>query len=374
MNYLKLLPMLALPLLAACSDDDGFEKDEPDAPGEPGLTSRVAGFYLLNDGNLGTNTASLDFYDYATGQLEANVYAAANPTVVKELGDAGNDLQIYGSRLWAVVNGSNKVEVMDAKTCRRLGQVDIANPRYVAFDGKYAYVTSYAGNIELTPDYSQRGYLAQVDTATLQVTARCEVGFQPDGVAVCGGKAYVANSGGYMAPNYETTLSVIDVPSMTLAGTVEIAPNLQYVLPDGRGNLWVSSRGNYADVPAAVYCYNIADGKVPFSLPVTVGAWWLDDGTIYTVGQVYDKDWNASNSYVAISVDGGAMRDFVGPEVKSAIQTAYGVAVNPATGDILLTDAGNFVNPGFLWCLNPDGTKKWSLRAGDIPAQIAFLK
>lgn len=55
--------------------------------------------FLLNEGNMGTlNKASLDYYDYETGIYHVNIYAERNPGVVYELGDVGNDIQIYGNK------------------------------------------------------------------------------------------------------------------------------------------------------------------------------------------------------------------------------------------------------------------------------------
>src|SRR5574344_909952 len=110
---------------------------------EPQYTS-ISGFYLLNEGNMGMNKCTLDYYDYTTGTYTRNIYGNANPSVPKELGDVGNDIAIYGSRLYAVINCSNKVEVMDVSTTKRIGQIDIPNCRYIRFSGGYAYVTSYA--------------------------------------------------------------------------------------------------------------------------------------------------------------------------------------------------------------------------------------
>ena len=39
---------------------------------------------------------------------------------------------------------------------------------------------------------------------------------------------------------------------------------------------------------------------------------------------------------------------------------------------IYITDAGNYVTPGWLYCLRPDGTQRWRQRTGDIPAHFAF--
>jgi hypothetical protein len=50
----------------------------------------------------------------------------------------------------------------------------------------------------------------------------------------------------------------------------------------------------------------------------------------------------------------------------------YGVAVNPETGEIFVTDAKNYITHGTLHCFSPDRTLKWSVTTGDIPAHIAF--
>ena len=49
----------------------------------------IKGFFLLNEGNMGNNKATLDYFDYETGVYTKNIYAERNPGVVKELGDVG---------------------------------------------------------------------------------------------------------------------------------------------------------------------------------------------------------------------------------------------------------------------------------------------
>ena len=92
-----------------------------------------SGFYLLNEGNKGNNMATLDYFDYTSNIYSLNIYAERNPSVVKELGDVGNDLQIYGNRLYAVVNCSNFIEVTDLKTTKHIGMIQIPSCRYIVF-------------------------------------------------------------------------------------------------------------------------------------------------------------------------------------------------------------------------------------------------
>ena len=194
-------------------------------------STTIAGFYLLNEGNMGSNKATLDYYDYTTRVYTKNIFAATNPNVVAELGDVGNDLKIYGNKLYAVINCSNLVEIMDARTAKHLGMVEIANCRYIAFSGDKAYVSSYAGPVQLNPNRDQIGYIAEIDTATFQITRTVTVGYQPEELAVVNGKLYVANSGGYRYPNYDKTVSVIDLATFTEIKQIPVAINLHRLKP-----------------------------------------------------------------------------------------------------------------------------------------------
>lgn len=373
------LPALALLSLAAsmtaCRDEEVIFIPETVPVADP-VFSDISGFYLLNEGNMGSNKATLDYFDYATGEYRRNIFADVNPDVPKEMGDVGNDLQIYGSRMYAVINCSNKIEIMEAATARRIGQVDIPNVRYIAFHEGYAYATSYAGPVQINPDYEQLGYVAKIDTATMQVVDRCLVGFQPDQLEILDGKIYVANSGGYMVPNYENTVSVIDLGSFTVTETIPIAINLHHIKADSKGCLWISSRGDYYDADAALYCYDTRKRRLVKKLDVPVSSMDLVGDSLYVVS----TQW----SYVSMSnqvtygiVDVNTMEkvtdNFITDGTESKIKIPYMVKVNPLTKEIFVSDARNYVNPGYLHCYSPEGVLKWSVRTGDIPAHLAFL-
>lgn len=379
---MKMTPKYAAALIlaavtAGCRQDSIIFPPEDNQVTDPtGQFSEIEGFYLLNEGNMGSNKSTIDRFDYSTGVYTHNIYGEANPDVPKELGDVGNDLKIYGSRLYAVINCSNKIEVMDAKTARRIGQIEIPNCRFIQFHEGYAYVTSYAGPVEIRPDYSQKGYVAKVDTATLQVVDRCIVGFQPDELAITGGKIYVANSGGYMVPNYENTLSVIDLDTFVEEKRVEIDINLFRVRPDSKGRLWVSSRGDYYDNHSKLYCFNPKTSQVEKTFDVPVSAMDVVGDSIYIVSTSWSYA-TMSNTITNAIIDTRLMEkvcdNFITDGTEKSIKIPYGVKVNPLTKEIFVTDAGNYVNPGWLMCYSPEGVMKWKIRTGDIPAHFAFF-
>lgn len=371
----KFILFIGLLLFVGCRHDDEIFIPESLNVSQPEY-SEVKGFYLLNEGNMGSNKSTLDYYDYTTGTYTRNIYGNANPDVPKEMGDVGNDIAIYGNRLYAVINCSNKVEVMDVATTKRIGQIEIPNCRYIKFHKGYAYVTSYAGPVEINPDYQQIGYVAKVDTATLEVLDRCLVGFQPDALAIVENKIYVANSGGYMVPNYENTISVIDINTFEEIERIEVAKNLHYVIADSHGCLWISSRGDYYDNPSALYCYDIRKRRIVAKLEVPVSDMCIDGDSIYIVSAGWShisSSYNVTYAIVDVNLKEKITDNFIIDGTESKIKMPYGIAVHPITKDIYVTDAKNYVNPGTLYCFDCDGVLKWTVRTGDIPAHIAFV-
>ena len=362
-------------MLAGCREEQVIFIPEEVEITAPQFTD-VQGFYLLNEGNMGSNKATLDYYNFRTGRYSRNIFAMANPSVPKEMGDVGNDLGIYGSKLYAVINCSNKIDVIDKKTVKKIGQIDIPNCRFIKFYGGYAYVTSYAGPVVITPDYKQRGYVAKIDTATLQVVDTCLVGFQPDELDIINGKIYVANSGGYMVPNYENTISVIDINSFTEVDRIEIEINLACCKADRRGVLWISSRGDYYENKSRLFAYDTRHNRLVKTFDTSVSSMWMDGDSLFVIGVQFSYVTMKNEiSYAVINTATleQVSDNFITDGTETEIAMPYSVAVNPITKDIYVTDAKDYISPGRLYCFSPEGVKQWDVRTGDIPAHFAFL-
>lgn len=369
--------ILAAVVMASCRGDDEVlvpsTWTQVTAPTQP---KSVAGFYLLNEGNMGSNKCTLDYFDCSTGYYRQNIYAETNPNVVLELGDVGNDIQVYGSKLYAVINCSNFVEVMDKADARHIGEIKIPNCRDIVFHEGYAYISSYAGTVQIDPN-ARLGYVAKVDTATLEVVAECTVGYQPEEMAVVDGKLYVANSGGYRVPDYDRTVSVIDLNTFTEIKQIDVAINLHRIEADGQGYLYVSSRGDYYGTGSDLFVIDTRTDEVVDTLGVAVSEMCIDDGMLYVLGSEYSytasDEWAVSYAKIDTETRNIVSRNFITDGTEKEITMPYGLAVNPETKEIYVTDAKSYVVSGTLYCFTPDGRKKWSVTTGDIPAHFAFL-
>ena len=328
--------------------------DEIEVGKDPMGGIRIKGMYLLNEGNMGSNKCTLDFYDCTTGKYHRNIYAERNPFVVKELGDVGNDLQIYGDKLYAVINCSNFIEVMDVETAQHLGQIDVTNCRYITFSDGKAYVSSYAGPVGIDPN-ARPGKIVEVDTTNLAITREVVVG--------------------YRFPDYDRTVSVIDLKTFKVIKTIDVAINLHRMKLDRYGRIYVSSRGDYYGTGSDVFIIDTQTDRVTGSLGLAASEMCMSGDSIYmtSVEWSYVTESNTI-TYTLYDVRQNKIvsHNFITDGTETEIAIPYGVAVNPETKEIFVTDAKSYVVPGYLYCFSPEGKKRWKVRAGDIPAHFAF--
>ena len=314
---------------------------------------RKGGLYVLCEGNMGSNKARLDYINLHAGDYYANWYGAMNPKQLKELGDVGNDIQQYGSRLYAVINCSHKVEVMDLQA-RHIAKVDISNCRYMAFKGDKMYVSAYVGSIA---DPDMLGSVYEVDTATLTVTREVKVGHQPDELCVIGNQLFVTNSGGYLTNRYDSTLSVIDLTTFTETQQIVVGLNPTRVRVDQQNRLWVCCQGNYADAKPSLVILN--HSTILKRISTACSNISICGNTAYVI----DNETNSLRAFSTIDFTEQSQ-----PIDINSYEHPYGLL---ATTDVLyVTDAKNYVSSGVLHCYSYDGREHWRALTGDIPGHL----
>ena len=192
---------------------------------------------------------------------------------------------------------------------------------------------------------------------------------------------YVANSGGYRAPAYDNTVSVIQMVDFKQVQQIPVGINLHRLKKDRYNKLWVSSRGDYQTRPSRLYVLEKQKGynrmEVSDTIPVACSNMAIHGDSLF----YYATEWNnftASNtiSYGIIDVRTHEVvsTNFITDGTEKEITIPYGIAIHPETGDIFVTDAKNYVSSGTLYCFDREGRKKWSVRTGDIPAHITFMQ
>ena len=344
---LLVFSVAVLAVAAGCQKDETTSKDADLAGVNVAVGEKKGAFsklFVLNEGNFQKNNSTLDFFRFSDGNYISDAFGAMNPAVVQGIGDTGNDLALSDGKLWLVMNGSGYVHVLDAKDETLLASIPVPDPRFIAFDTYHAYVTSYAGAIYGGEE--TRGKVYRIDMGTYKIDGEVEVGCQPEGVAVAGGKLYVANSGGY---NYvhENTVSVIDLASFKVTGSVTTASNLHYMASDGQGTIYVSSYGesSWSQDSDGSWIQSMSEPMGLYKISGTSSAQVKNvhvscmtkcaDGYIYAIGNADELTGGYSNTLYKVSVkDGTVSSKALSGTDASNVGNPYGIWVSRDNGEI----------------------------------------
>ena len=352
-------------ILCAC------QKEGPSVPPAPSrlpaeicqaFAEKYQGVFQLNEGQMGTNTATLDFLRFDNGHYSRNIFQASGRSY--PLGDVGNDVAIIGNELWMVVNESGIVQVISTTDCSEIAAIDVPQPRFITYDDAYVYVSSYA---KISPE-SPQGSVYRINRSTKKVVQSLAVGAYPEGIAYYNNKIYVAISG-YGADN---KVSVIKTDTFDDVENIEVGINPKIVISDGAGTIFVTTLGDYANNHSSLWAINasskIASKEVDYVTAVSVLG-----QTVYGIGTENEYLWNEPKEYFAWSFT------LLGGYKKLSSPTMTGMYLSDlcvlSVGDNYLwmvTDKGDCVNPGrldFYW----KGEKAWSTMTGICPGRFAAL-
>ena len=352
-NFLKInvLLVILLPLLGASCN-----RPEPEPEPQPQPEAYAKGMYILNEGLFQLNNSTLSYYDFTTGTLTENIFLDVNH---RGLGDVGNDLQRYGSKLYCVVNNSNIVEVMDFSTAKSLKTINLngKQPRRLAFlDGK-AYISCFDGDV------------VRVDTASLEIEATVHAGRNPDGICVCNGKLYVCNSGGLNYLNYDNTVSVFDLATFSLIKNITVNINPYHIAADSEGDVYVVSRGNYGDIPMTFQRIDSQTDEVVQTFDFPVYNFAISGNLCY----LYSFNWSTYEYAVRVldvTTEQIVKEQFI--DDRTTFTCPYGIAVDPSNGDVYIADAYYNSTNGDVFCFGSDGCLKYKFEAGISPSCIVF--
>ena len=338
--------ILALALCAVLLSCENRSAD----PGD----SVAYGTYILNNGNWGGNDANIGVYDPVSKTFKADQFYAVNG---QKLGDLGQDVIRVEDKVYVAVNGSQTIFVTD-EDLKIVRQVDATNagaklsPRYFAASGKTVYVTYY------------EGFVGEISSNSMKL---CQVGPNPEGLAVAGDKLYTADSGGMVA-GYANTLSVVSLADFTKISSIEVNANPSKVAASSDGKyLYVSSFGNYADLLAKLQVVETATGKVSdldYSSVSSIAKGKND--ILYVLCGGYDENWNPLPGTIychdmarnlplgAFVTDGTILPKAYSISAASDGYIYVGCSDYVTTGDVyVLTSAGTFHDKFDSQGLNP---------------------
>jgi YVTN family beta-propeller protein len=306
--------------------------------------------FISNEGGFGYNQATISLYDATSGNVISDIYKPNNNN--QDLGDICQSVFVGPHALYAVVNNSNKVVVLDKETFQRTATISGFNsPRFfLPVSNNKAYVTDlYANAISI------------VDLAS-----NSRIGTIP-----CPGwtEEMVESYGQVFVTNVRRAyVYVINSTNNTITDSIAVGYGSASIVKDKNEKLWVSCSGDStrSSLPRIVRIdpvLHTVEQSFVFpnyqSSPSALKINGTGDQLYYLNSDVYSLGINATSLSPA-------------PFILKGNKLFYALGVHPHNNDIYVSDAIDYTQHGKIMIYGSAGTFKSSFTAGIIPGGIFF--
>jgi len=320
----NLLKIIFLSLLVVSCDKNGTLP--------PSDVTIGGGVLIVNEGNFRAGNGSLSFYSYDSTKLYNDLFFSVNN---RPLGDVPYSISTRGNKAYIVVNNSGKIEVVDqSNLVSETTITGLISPRNMAIINDYkAYVSSL---------YSDS--VAIINLMNNSISGYINLGRSSEAIALYGNKAFISNwSGG-------NKIMVVNTSSDEIIDSIKVGSEPESMVIDRLGRLWVLCDGGWSQQ----YAFP-SKSESPSCLKIDgygQTLYFLDNGVRK---MDITADYLPTGSFIAES--GGHY---------------YKIAINAINSDIFISDAGDYIQPGYLiiYKNTPEFVSK--SRTGIIPGAMCF--
>jgi YVTN family beta-propeller protein len=342
-NYLFIFCIV---LLASSCKKDPIKKDGNSAEQAAFVTGQ--GVFITSEGNYTFGNAKISYYNYSASSVTTDVFQTANS---RPLGDICQSMSIINGKGYAVMNNSNKIEVVNMSDFKSVATITGFNsPRYMLqVTTSKAYVSDlYANAISI------------VNLSTNQIMGNIPLLGWTEEMALSGNKVYVTN-------HKTGKLYVINSITDMITDSIPLSKGANSLAFDHTNKLWVMCSGESStSTPGGLYEINTVNDSVitSFSFPTADGPWRLTKNatgdTLYYLNHGVNKFWIGATALPSA------------PFITEGTRNFYGLGIDPVSHKIFVADAIDYVQSGKVYVYDQAGVEQSNFLAGIIPGDFVF--
>lgn len=328
--------ILLISLFASCVKDKPNEELQPDV----NLTNG-AKVYITNEGNYGSNNASVSLYDLGNGSVIQDIYKIQNNNAV--LGDVCQSMIKINNNYYIVVNNSGKIIVVSSDGFKFQSAITGLNsPRFILpVSPNKAYVSDlYANSVSV------------IDLNTSTKTGSIPLSGWTEQMLLLYNKAFVTN----LKSDYVYVLNTV---TDQISDSVLVGPNAGSLVLDKNSKLWVLSGGNSSSSTAAKLS---RINPVTLQIEATFSYGTSDKPGNLCVNSTRDELYYLNTHIYKMSI--GDTNIPGSSFISGNGHTFYGLAVNPKNNDIYVSDAIDYIQKSTIMVYSNNGAQQSSFKAG----------
>lgn len=314
------------------------------------------GFYVLNQGNFTSGNSSLSFFSEDSAKMVNNVFYKLNNA---PLGDVAQSITFWRDDAFIVVNNSAYIYVIDAKTGlfkRKLAELQ--SPRFIQIiDAEKAYIS----------DFQLKGLMV-FNPMTMQPLGVIETGKTTEAMAMVDYEVFATNWSSYNQTGNNNTIQVIDANLDKLVDSIVVAKEPNSIVVDKNKKLWVLCSGGFLneEIPALIRIDPASRAiEKRFNFPELESS-----PEQLRINKSGDQLYFLNEDVYSMHIDEEHLP--LQPKLNASGRNFFTLAVHPEDQTIIVTDAGNYVQNGWVFRFASDGMLLDSVQAGIIPGFIGF--
>lgn len=348
--------------LSACMKDDelwDFERSKQ--------FNTDRGLFIINEGNFMYGNASLSYYNMESGEIQNDIFFKTNAL---PLGDIAHSMTIRDSLGYIVINNSGRIYVINTRTFEYAGKITgLTSPRYIHFiSEKKAYVTDL---------YSRS--VAVVDPLSFKITGFIDVNDHQREFNRHSTELMVQYDK-YIYTNcwsFDNKILVIDSETDSVVDSIEVLKQPNSMVLDKNSSLWILTDGGFEGTPygyetpgllridagsdLVVTVFRFSPGELPSKLKINGTG-----DTLYFLNRHVYRQTVEPGSSPELFVRSPYPEEYSGG--------FYGLAVDPESSDIYVSDAGDYIQRGTVFRFRPDGFPLDTFQAGIVPGNFCFKR
>ncbi len=321
------------------------------------------GVFILNEGNYTYGNAALSFYNPETKELSNQIFKNTNGFPI---GDVLQSMTIMDSTAFLVVNNSGKIHAISTNTFKHKGTISgLISPRQMlVLNSTKAYVSDLYDNA-----------ISIVNPQTYSVTGTIPLRKGSEAMLKAGNYVFVTNW------SKQNTVQRIDITTDKYVDSLVVTKQPNSIVLDKNNKIWVLSDGGLASLPG---------GKVKASLtridPVTFK---IDKEFVFSdlnsaptrlcMNNGRDSLYFLNGSWGSSVANGGVYRMSVSDAVLPASpwipengKLFYALGVDPRNGNVYVSDAVDYMQPGWVYRYNSQAMLIDSFKTDIIPSGFCF--
>lgn len=314
------------------------------------------GFFVVNEGGFNHGNASLGYYNQADNIYSDKLFKNANQ---RTLGDIFQGLYFHQDKGYCVLNNSGYIEIIDTSTYQQIDRISGLNaPRNMLFvDDNRAYISDlYANSIQVWD------LTSNTLTKTIPIPSWTEEMVQVEDqvfvVAPWDTRERIKNQ-----------IYVINTPTDALIDSITVGFDPIAIQQDIDHKLWVFCRGDATqNVRGGLYQINPQTLSVKKSFLFDDFETGINDRL--AINGTKDTLYYLKKDIFRMSIDDNTLPET--PFITATSQNLYSLGIAPGNGQIITSDAKDFVQKGTVLIYESDGSLKDSFSAGVIPSGFVF--